>query len=228
MWIDKIPSDKSWTILWSGLVLCSCDGIRSGDGVCPVCDGPPDEPSPKLVTLENGESIEVYKFLRGAEGRYEDYQYLQMMEREWKRTSEQHLQHLQGTSDKASLVLLFWTYFESRIERILRLGLGGVPEALAEDTLDRYSSIGARLGHFYRVLFGTTYEKDLMGLGHGKLWTHLKEVQIRRNEFMHGNPAAIDDNLVRQVVENLQIEHEAWILVFNKRLRTQREQQVGQ
>jgi hypothetical protein len=34
---------------------------------------------------------------------------------------------------------------------------------------------------------------------------------------MHGNPVAIDDNLVTQVVLQLKDEHEAWIAIFNKR-----------
>jgi hypothetical protein len=46
---------------------------------------------------------------------------------------------------------------------------------------------------------------------------HLEEIQRKRNEFSHGNPVAIDDSLVTSVVENLKIEHEAWITVFNKR-----------
>jgi hypothetical protein len=47
---------------------------------------------------------------------------------------------------------------------------------------------------------------------------HLEQVQQRRNRFSHGHPGAIDDALVRAVVENLKIEHEAWVAVFNKRV----------
>lgn len=67
-------------------------------------------------------------------------------------------------SPKAPVVLLFWTYFETRIETLTEnWARRGVPTTLAEDTLERYSSIGARLDTLYRVLFGTTDEKDLEG-----------------------------------------------------------------
>lgn len=42
---------------------------------------------------------------------------------------------------------------------------------------------------------------------------------------MHGNPKAIDDLFVREVVGNLQEEHEAWIAVFNRRIHAQRSAQ---
>jgi hypothetical protein len=45
----------------------------------------------------------------------------------------------------------------------------------------------------------------------------LAKVQEQRNQFAHGQPQAIDDNLVKSVVEKLKVEHEAWIAVFNKR-----------
>jgi hypothetical protein len=225
MWVDNLPSGKGWTFLWSGRVLCGCGGIRSVDVQCPACDASPYDCSPQTFTLENGNSIEVPVAFMGAEGRYEDYQYLQMMEREWTRPVQESFQHLKGTSDKATVVLLFWTYFETRIDRLLRIGLNNVPAALAEDTLDRYSSLGARLDKLYRVLFDTTYEKDLKELGYGALWAHLKNVQQRRNDFMHGNPKAIDDLFVREVVGNLQDEHEAWIAVFNRRIHAQRSAQ---
>lgn len=225
MWADNIPAGRGWTVLWSGKILCGCGAIRLIDVQCPACDGPP-YCTPQKVVLKDGSEIEVPVAFMGAEDRYEDYQYLQMMEREWTRAPQPDFQLLGGTSDKAAVVLLFWTYFETRIERLLRIGLQGVPTSLAEDTLDRYSSVGARMDKLYRVLFGTTYEKDLKEIGYSELWAHIKEVQKRRNEFMHGNPKAIDDSLVRKVVSFLKDEHDAWIAVFNKRIRARRTQQA--
>jgi len=159
----------------------------------------------------------------GAEGRYEDYLYIQMMEREWLRAPVQSDRHFpNGPSDKASIALLYWTYFETRIERLLQIGLKTTPKALAEDTLNRYASIGSRLDKLYRILFGTTYEKDLCSIGQPSLWTHLKEVQKRRNDFIHGNPQSIDDPFVLTVVDRLKDEHDAWIAVFNRRIRAYR------
>ncbi|MDB5935441.1 MAG: hypothetical protein JWQ01_2785 [Massilia sp.] len=222
MWVNSIPQGRGWTFLWSGKVLCNCGGIRLVERPCPACDAPPYDCSPQRIKLPDGTEMEIPTAFMGAEGRYEDYLYLHMMEREWVRSAVPSPQMLNGVSEKASVVLLFWTYFETRIERLLRVGLKGVPTTLAEDTLDRNSSIAARLERLYKVLFGTTYEKDLKESGYTDLYLHIKEVQRRRNEFMHGNPQAIDDAFVFKVVEKLQEEHEAWIHLFNKRVRAMR------
>lgn len=225
MWVDNIPQGRGWTFLWSGKVLCPCGGIRLFDEPCPACDGPPLDCSPQKITLDDGTEEWVSLAFMGAEGRYEDYLYLHMMEREWARNAVPNSETLQGVSEKSSVVLLFWTYFETRIERLLRLGLRDVPTVLAEDTLDRYSSIATRLERLYKVLYGTTYENDLKDSGYTELSLHLKEVQKRRNKFMHGNPNAIDDAFVVTVVEKIQEEHEAWIHLFNKRIRALRARQ---
>ncbi len=39
---------------------------------------------------------------------------------------------------------------------------------------------------------------------------------------MHGEPGAVDDQLVTAVVEMLKIEHEAWIAIFNLRVANRR------
>jgi hypothetical protein len=158
----------------------------------------------------------------GAEGRYEDWVYLQMIEREWKRPvlEADRLPGFSagdGPSLRASIVILFWSYFETRIERLLRAGLHEVPGRLLDDVLRRYSSIGARMNDLYRIAFGSTYKEDLEAVGYGQVWPHLSKVQERRNLFAHGQPQAIDDALVQSAVEMLQVEHEAWIAVFNKR-----------
>ena len=118
---------------------------------------------------------------------------------------------------RASIVILFWSYFETRIERLLRAGLREIPGRILDDILRRYSAIGARLNDFYGVAFSSTYKKDLEEIGHGHIWPHLALIQERRNQFAHGQPQAIDDALVQKVVEKMKEEHEAWIAVFNKR-----------
>ena len=109
----------------------------------------------------------------------------------------------------AALVLLFWTYFETRLEYLLRSGLRHVPPSFLEDALNRYSSVGARLDRFYKIAFGSTYHGDLVCLGHSDVSAHLARVQERRNEFVHGSPQSIDDALATSVVEMLKLEHEA-------------------
>ena len=150
----------------------------------------------------------------GAETRYEDYIYLQLMEREWQRmtrdsASQNRLLHTKQVSTGASLVLLFWTYFETRLEYLLRSGLQHVPPTFLEDSLNRYSSVGARLDRFYRIAFGSTYHSDLVCLGYSDVSAHLARVQERRNAFVHGSPQSIDDALAKSVVEMLKLEHEA-------------------
>ena len=145
MWCDDIPAETSWTVLWNGLIICSnCWGIRPIDKVCPACGAPVPRAELQTITLSDGRKERVTMAFMGAEGRYEDYIYLQMIEREWKRPLSvsdplQITPSASHPSPRAAIVLRFWTYFETRIERLLTQGLREVPTALAEDTLRRYS-----------------------------------------------------------------------------------------
>ncbi len=163
----------------------------------------------------------------GAEGRYEDYTYLRLMEREWRRpvSGEDSFSELPASerpSPRASIVILFWSYFETRVERLMRGIWRSAPTRLLDDALNRYVSVGSRLDRFYRISCDSTYFADLRQLGHERIAEHLAMVQIRRNEFAHGKPQAIDEALVRAVVESLKLEHEAWIAVFNYRASAHR------
>lgn len=171
---------------------------------------------------DQAQFLTVAPVCMGAEGGYEDWIYLQMLEREWKRPITEldrffHPDPARSPSPRAAIVVLFWSYFETRIDRLLRAGMRDVPPRLAENTLQRFSSIGSRLDRLYKILFDTTYSNDLNELGFARIGEHLNEVQRLRNEFAHGNPTAIGDALVHAVVENLKEEHEAWIAVFNRR-----------
>lgn len=223
MWYEQLPTDKSWSGLWSGYTICSkCHGIRGVSGSCGVCGDPPYDMKPQLMRDNKGREFLVYPAVAGAEGRHEDWVYLRMIEREWKRPlmDEDRLPGVApnaGPSPRASIVLLFWSYFETRIERLFRAGLSEIPSRILDDMLRRYSAIGARLNDLYSVAFSSTYKKDLEEIGHGQIWPHLATIQERRNLFAHGQPQAIDDALVQTVVAKLKAEHEAWIAVFNKR-----------
>jgi hypothetical protein len=223
MWYEQLPEEKSWARLWSDYTICGrCGGIRVFEGPCRICDDAPFSMEPTLIHEENGKEYLVPACFMGAEGRYEDWVYLGMMEREWRRPVREKDRHPgfpadTGPSPRASIVLLFWSYFETRIERLFRAGLCDMPARMLDDALRRYSAIGARLNDLYGIAFASTYKKDLEELGYGQIWPHLSQVQERRNQFAHGQPQAIDDALVRSVVENLKLEHEAWIAVFNKR-----------
>ncbi len=220
MWYENLGG-ASWARLWTGYIRCgSCAGIRTLDEPCPVCGSPPYELAATKIRVDDRE-IEAVAGDAGAEGRYEDWVYLQLIEREWKRplSGTDQLANIAESarpSARAAIATIFWTYFETRIERLLRHGMQHLPGAITEDLLGRYSSISARLGRLYRLLFQTTYWHDLEETGFAAVSTLLNDVQARRNQFTHGSPAAIDDDLIFRIVSSLQEEHKSWIALFNR------------
>jgi len=220
------PKGKTHSISISASVNQARSSIRRGEGVCSTCGAETANPW-MTVRRESGREERVLMASMGADGRCEDYIYLQLIERVWKRPAAA-IDTLAGIpqnrrpSSRASIVLLSWTYLETRIERLLRAIYCEVPAPLVEDTLTRYASIGARLDRLYRVACGSTYFGDLRELGFGDVANHLAHVQQRRNAFTHGDPHAIDDDLVLAVVEKMKREHEAWIAVFNRRAARRR------
>ncbi len=219
MWFDDLAPGKGWSSLWHHLSLCSCGAIQTG-AACSVCDIKPDYPPIEHVD-ESGRKHRILPASMGAEGRLEDWLYPDLIQREWLRPAstcaEGMLRHSQ-ISERATVVLLFWTYFEGRIERLVRLGMKQMSEAMREDILGRYSSVGARMDRLYKLVFGTTYFHDLRAVNAEPIVSLLAEVQRRRNEFAHGMPSAITDDLAQQVVASMKDEHFAWIAVFNRRV----------
>ena len=148
MWYETLPSGWTWASLWTAYISCgNCSGIRTVEGACPACAAEPYNTEP-TVMLINGREVEVHPAFAGAEGRYEDYVYLQMLQREWERPEGSfegygHLPPDKRPSARAALVLLFWSYFETRIERLIRTAARSLPKAVLDDALDRYSAIGA-------------------------------------------------------------------------------------
>ena len=223
MWCDDVPQTP-WTSLWSGYIGCggNCFGIRRIDVACPACGGAPFDTTPQVIVLDGDEHIVPVAFM-GAEGRYEDYVYLQMLQREWERPAAEferfeHFSDAERPSARAALVILFWGYFETRIERLHRAAMRSLPERVLNDQLRRYSGIGSRLYDLYKIFFGTTYFDDLRCQGFEAIADLLKDVHDRRNQFAHGRPQAINDATVLALVANLKAEHEAWIAVFNSRV----------
>jgi len=179
--------------------------------------------SPRALTI-NGREMTVGATFMGAEGRYEDYVYLQMLQREWERPVVEfegfsHFPKGERPSPRVALVLLFWGYFETRIERLLRASMHGLPQRKLNDALRRYSGIGSRLYDLYKIFFDTNYFDDLRSRGYSKIADLLKDIHVRRNDFTHGKPQRINDAIVASLVENLRSEHEAWIAIYNSRIR---------
>jgi len=175
----------------------------------------------------HGTEHRVYEATMGAEGRYEDYTYLTMLEEEWLRPTKPDLYasipENRRPSARAIVVLIFWTYFETRIERLYRETAPSVPPTVMAHLLKRNPTVGRRLDDLYEVVFSTTYFTDLTELGYARVAELLRRVQTARNRFAHGHPEAIDDPLVVDLVAGLDDEHEAWIAVFNRRLKEARE-----
>ena len=222
LWFEALPNDRSWASLWSGYVRCACGGIRTTEGQCPSC-GERLNLEWTVIQDSDGTEYRVPPTFMGGEGRYEDWVYLEMLEREWLRPitdADRFLSISEGCrpSPRAIVILVFWTYFETRIERLFRETMTALPQAMMEDLLRRYSSIGSRLDRLYKVTFSTTYWADLNDLGYSKVSHLLQRVQERRNNFAHGHPEAIDDSLVEELVAGLKDEHESWIAVFNRRI----------
>ncbi len=222
-WFESLPDDRSWDSLWSGYIRCACGGIRTTEAHCPVCGEDPTISDWVIVHDTDGKEYRVPSAFMGAEGRYEDWIYLRMLEREWSRPVEADLYDLipenHRPSARAIVVLVFWSYFETRIERLFRETGKGVPEKVMDHLLDRHSFVGTRMDRLYKVVFSTTYRADLNDLGYSKVAALLKKVEKCRNRFTHGQPEAIDDALVEELVAGLKEEHEGWIAVFNRRLK---------
>src|SRR4029077_7645866 len=81
-----LPSGSSWSSLWKNYIICGCcRAIRRSDATCTICGDAPPKSEPMIVRLSDGTEHKVWPAAMGAEGRYEDWVYLEMLEREWKR-----------------------------------------------------------------------------------------------------------------------------------------------
>ena len=120
-WYEQLSADKNWSSLWHHLTVCSCGAIRT-DPICSVCGVQPVYKQIEVVD-ENGNKYILPPTEMGAEGRFEDWLYLDLIQREWIRPPSMQsdgLLHHHHISEKSGVVLLFWAYFESRIKRLCR------------------------------------------------------------------------------------------------------------
>ena len=192
-WYESLPVGRSWAALWSGYVRCACGAIWSMEAGCPVCGEAPPKEEWVVVRDADGTKYRVPWAFNGAEGRYEDWIYLSMLEREWLKPVDADLYDsipdYSRPSARAIVVLLFWSYFETRIERLFRDTGNAVPEKVMAHLLGRYSSVGARMDRLYRVVFSTTYRADLNDLGYGKVELRFRNpdtgLHLRRFEARH-------------------------------------------
>lgn len=123
-WYESLPDGRSWAALWSGYVRCACGAIWSMEAECPVCGKAPPKEEWVVMRDADGTEYRVPPVFNGAEGRYEDWTWLRMLEREWLRPADADLYDStpedSRPSARAIVVLGFWSYFETRIERLFR------------------------------------------------------------------------------------------------------------
>jgi hypothetical protein len=218
-WIKSLPENSGWSWLMAQYVSCHCGGIRMIDGICPACGAPPYDTEPKPHPEDPSRLI--YPAFAGAEWRVADYVLLHMMEQEWGRAKkiEEEKIALSKVSERAAIVIFYWTYFETRMERLIQIGLDQLSEAESKDLAARYSGVGYHMRELYQILFGVKYREDLIAVGATSIDGHLDQVQKARNRFIHGDPDALTDALVHRVVEKMADEHRAWVDVYNRRVR---------
>lgn len=228
MWFEDIKDHSKWSSLWHGWIRCGCGGLRGYTGLCAACDRELPLQDWLEVRADDGNVHRFPPTQMGAEGRYQDYLLLDMLANEWLRPLGPHESFESVPASvrpaaRAVIVLLFWTYFESKIERLLRDPMrASIPEGVLDHLLRRDASIGGRLTSTYKALYSTTYWEDLRQQGYAHVELLLREVHKARNEFVHGHPEAITTGLVERLVAILKDEHESWIAVFNARVKAVR------
>jgi hypothetical protein len=219
MWLDDLKPGDSWLGVWSGLSHCDKCHALIHSSPCPVC-GDTIDSSPQHVVI-NGVERTMPHVTQGAIA-WSAYVLLQLMQREWERPLVGRdffgsMPTEKRPSQRLAIVILFWTLFEGLMDKFMDAGLANLPDGVREDLLRRYGTIGSRLDRLYRLMWSTTFWEDLRNLGFGTEADHLKNVQKRRNDFVHGNPESIDDGLVQVTVEHLQTVQQGWIAVYNLR-----------
>lgn len=220
MTTEVVPKDGSWLGPWSGLIHCEkCHALMSGCG-CSCCgyafaaDG--------WTTVEiDGRQQKVPAYTHAGALSWTAHSLLGLMKREWERPllpEEPSMVPLGGRcSQRVLVVILFWTLFEHMMDQFFRTALNRVPRGVGADLLRRHQSIGSRMDRLYSMVFDAKMRVDLDELGHRPVYDHLQKVQDRRNEFIHGNAEAIDDELVRETVGRLPDVQTAWVELYNFR-----------
>ena len=210
-----------WFGIWKGLINCgACGALMYTNAPCPVCGQDYRNVPPQRMEF-NGEVIEVQPAFAGAVN-WSDYVLLRLMHQEWQRPAAMP-DNFAGMPDERRpasrllTVILSWSLFESLMGRLLEAGMRTLPASVNKDLLTRYSSVGSRMDRLYRIIFDSTLEADLKRLEYPQLWAHLREVQKRRNAFIHGEPEAINDELANKTAEYLPVLQEAWMRLYNLR-----------
>lgn len=210
------PDDRSpWHDGIVPLIHCHvCNALFDLPAPCPVC-GHVYDLRPQTVT-DGDRSFEMPPAFEGAL-HWSAHVLLRQMQLEVERPLGPASQFTGGPSQRLVVVILFWSLFESLMDRFYRVALADLPGSLSEELLTRFNSIGSRLDRLHRARWGVSFWQDLADAGFAEVAQHLRSIQEKRNAFIHGDPTAIDDALVEESVENLLAVQLGWIAVFNRR-----------
>lgn len=209
---------NNFTEFWYGKIHCNeCMAIFNSEE-CPVCK---QKIKPRIVEYidQSGNKIKVSSALMGAID-YTVFSLLRLIQREWERelTNEDIFNGIEDEkkpSQKLIIVILFWSLFESLMDTFFEHAMYLLTENIKKDLLKRYFSIGIRLDKLYPLLFETNFSKDFISVSNENLYLLLIEIKKIRNEFIHGNPEAITDEIVNKVINNLVPIQKAWIDLYN-------------
>jgi hypothetical protein len=219
MWADDPEKNASWLGPWSHLIHCSeCHALMTTLR-CPKCQKDYGADSYTVVEID-GEKRQIHAAFQGALS-WTTHSLLFLMKREWERPLADAPEWERTTGGRPSqrmlIVVLFWTLFEHLMDRLLDAGLASVSDGIRADLLRRYATIGSRMDRLYKLAFNTTMRDDLAACGYADVFDHLSMIQNHRNDFVHGNSEAINDDLVRRVVERLPDVQAAWLTLYNQR-----------
>jgi hypothetical protein len=103
------------------------------------------------------------------------------------------------------------------MDAFYRAAFADLPGELGDELLQRFSSIGGRLDRLYRRTWKLSFADDLRAEGFAAEALLIDQVQRARNAFVHGDPEAIDDDLVDLTLQRLESAQRGWIALFNKR-----------
>jgi hypothetical protein len=220
MWLENLEPGESWMGVWKALFRCDqCNGLIS-DHVCPLC-GYGHKTREVEFKNADGAIVKIPQLTVKGALEWSTYSFITLIQREWERPiiEEEAAVIYKNVPQKLMIVVLFWTLFENLMERFFTDALKSTPKNIAADLLRRYSGIGARLDRLYKIVFNVTFREDLELIGYEHLYKHLKILQDKRNDFMHGNHEAINESLINETVKHFQDVQYVWIQLYNKRCR---------
>lgn len=199
---------------WRGLVHCPACNALHREAVCPNCDHALDL-QPQHVRVDGVEHV-VPLAMQGAIP-WSTFVLLEQIKIEGERPLLPVTDRPPRLSQRFTVVLLFWTLFEVLMDGFYRAAFADLPGQLGDELLQRFQSIGGRLDRLYRITWQTSFWADLEAEGFGEQADHLRRLQQARNAFMHGNPEAVGEDLVKATLVHLDSVQRGWIVLFNKR-----------